>query len=226
MTRVSAANGDAYPVGRLEVLSGETAFRFAEAGARGPSEALRLGMDRSPVLCSLIWRAFVKNRSPFLWPRSGRALGPRLVPGGGFRVVIGAAIAIFAVLTLTLQHLRLERDLALSAGAREVDMRATLLAHRLNAALSADPQASEAEVFRTFLRLIPTSGSRNRSSSTVTAASSDTRGPEDASDLALAALARRDKTVRSQRHRGRGDPHRRPNTAAINLPLCGCCRGR
>ena len=47
---------------------------------------------------------------------------------------------------MTVQHLRLERDLALSAGASEADMRATLLAHRLSAALSADPQASEAEV--------------------------------------------------------------------------------
>ena len=63
-------------------------------------------------------------------------------------VLICIAIAIFGVIAITVQHLRLERDLALSAGASEVDVRATLLAHRLSAALSADPQASEAEVFR------------------------------------------------------------------------------
>ena len=51
-------------------------------------------------------------------------------------VLIGVAIAIFGVVALTFQHLRLERDLALQAGAREVDMRATLLADQLDAALS------------------------------------------------------------------------------------------
>ena len=76
--------------------------------------------------------------------------GPR--GGDSRRFVIGVAFAIFCVLALTVQHLRLERDLALSAGAREVDMRATLLAERLNAALSADPQASEADVFRSVLK--------------------------------------------------------------------------
>ncbi|HEY6732492.1 MAG TPA: hypothetical protein VI256_01645, partial [Roseiarcus sp.] len=43
-------------------------------------------------------------------------------------IVIGVALAIFAVLALTLQHLRIERDLALDASAHDVDMRATLLA--------------------------------------------------------------------------------------------------
>jgi signal transduction histidine kinase len=69
--------------------------------------------------------------------------------------LIGVAIAIFGVVALTLQHLRLERDLALSAGSRDVDMRATLLADRLEAALSAEPQASEAQVFRSVLKAHP-----------------------------------------------------------------------
>ena len=59
------------------------------------------------------------------------------------------------VVALVAQHLRVERDLALSAGAREVDMRATLLAERLSAALSADPQASEAKAFRSILNAHP-----------------------------------------------------------------------
>ena len=106
MTRVSAANGDAYPMGPVQALSGEGAFRFAEAWARRPSEALKRVQLR-PV---------------------GAAVRRRRIPSA---VVIGVALAIVAVLALTLQHLRLERDLALSAGAREVDMRATLLAERL-----------------------------------------------------------------------------------------------
>ncbi len=116
-------------------------------------------------------------------------------PGGAVRrrripsaLVTGVAIAIFAVLALTLQHLRLERDLALSAGAHEVDMRATLLAEQLNAALSADPQASEAEVFRSVLKAHPEE--RLRLSMLI---GRDGRviayeGTQDASDLALAAL--------------------------------------
>jgi signal transduction histidine kinase len=56
---------------------------------------------------------------------------------------------------LTLQHLRLERDLALSAGASEVGMRATLLAQRLSEALSGEPDASEAVVFHRVLEAHP-----------------------------------------------------------------------
>jgi two-component system, cell cycle sensor histidine kinase PleC len=84
--------------------------------------------------------------------RAGAEVRRRLIPSAVF---IGVAIAFFGVLALTLQHLRLERELALSAGAREVDMRATLLAQRLSAALSAEPQASEADVFRRVLEAHP-----------------------------------------------------------------------
>ncbi len=69
-------------------------------------------------------------------------------------VFVGVAFAIVDR-ALMAQHLRVERDLALHAGAREVDMRATLLAERLSAALSADPHASEAEVFRSILNAHP-----------------------------------------------------------------------
>jgi two-component system cell cycle sensor histidine kinase PleC len=70
-------------------------------------------------------------------------------------VSIAIAITMFGVVALTLQHLRHERDLALNAAAREVDMRATLLAQRLNAALMADPEASEAEIFQRVLEAHP-----------------------------------------------------------------------
>jgi signal transduction histidine kinase len=70
-------------------------------------------------------------------------------------VFIGLALAIFGLVALTLQHLRLERDLALEAGAREVDMRATLLSQRLNQALTAEPGASEADVFHRVLETYP-----------------------------------------------------------------------
>ena len=45
--------------------------------------------------------------------------------------------------------------MALQAGARDVDMRATLLADQLDAALSAEPEASEADVFRRVLEAHP-----------------------------------------------------------------------
>src|ERR1700750_2818489 len=126
MTRVSAANEDVCPVGLVRALNGEVGFRFAEARARRPAWVVSRPHDR-PV---------------------GLAVRSRLIPSA---VVIGAAIAIFAILALTFQHLRLEHDLALRAVASEVDLRATLLAQRLDAALSADPQASEAETFRPVL---------------------------------------------------------------------------
>ncbi|HEY3622131.1 MAG TPA: HAMP domain-containing sensor histidine kinase [Roseiarcus sp.] len=168
MTRVSAANGDAYPVGPAQALSGEAAFSFAEALARRPSEALRRAHPRPAG--AVVHRRFI---SP--------------------TVFIGVAIAIFAVLALTLQHLRLERDLALSAGAREVDMRATLLAERLNAALSADPQASEAEVFRSVLKAHPDERLSQSMLIDRDGRLVEYEGTQDASGLALAALTGRAK---------------------------------
>ena len=68
---------------------------------------------------------------------------------------IGVVFAVLAVVTLTLQHLWFERQLAVSAAAREVAMRATLLASRLDAALSTAPHASPAAVFRRVLEAHP-----------------------------------------------------------------------
>jgi signal transduction histidine kinase len=120
----------------------------------------------------------------------GCANARRRIPSAVF---IGLALAILCVVALTLQHLRVERDLALSAGAREVDMRATLLAERLGAALSADPQASEAKVFRTILKAYP--DERLTQSMLI---DRDGRvvaydGTQDVTDLALAAVAGRAK---------------------------------
>src|SRR5277367_5933253 len=130
MTRGSAANGDAYPMGPVQALGGEGAFRFAEAWARRQNEALERAQPHA----------------------HGATVRRRRIPSA---VVIGVALAIVAVLALTVQHLRLERDSALSAGARDVDMRATLLAARLTVALSANPHAPEAEVFRSVLKAHP-----------------------------------------------------------------------
>ena len=168
MTRVSAANGDAYLMGPARALSGEGAFRFAAAWARRPSEALK--------------RAHPRPASP--------AVRRRGFPSAS---VIGVALAIFAVLALTVQHLRLEREMALNAGAREVDMRATLLAERLNDALSANPRAPEAEVFRSVLKAHPDERLTQSMLIDRDGRVVEYYGTEDASDLPLAALGARAK---------------------------------
>jgi signal transduction histidine kinase len=168
MTRASAANGDAYPMGPVQALGGEGAFRLAEAWVRRPSEALKRVQLR-PV---------------------GAAIHRRRIPSA---IVIGIALAIVAVLALTLQHLRLERDLALTAGAREIDMRATLLAERLAAALSADPLASEAEAFRSVLTAHPDERLAQSMLIDRDGRVVEYDGTEDASDLTLAAFAGRAK---------------------------------
>ncbi len=130
MTRVSAANGDACTEGPARALGGEAAFRFALACARRP--VLTLGRVRRRIASA------------------GARL--RSAPSAAS---IGVAVAIVGIMALTLQQLRFERDLALSAAAREVDMRATLLAEQLDAALSAEPQVSAAEIFRRVLDAHP-----------------------------------------------------------------------
>jgi signal transduction histidine kinase len=161
MTRVSAANGDAYSMGPVEALSGDGALRFAEALARRPRGALR---------------------------RANPGVRHRRIPAA---IVIGVALAIFAVLGLTLQHLRVERDLALTAGAREIDMRATLLAERLNDALMANPLASEAEVFRNVLSAHPDERLAQSVLIDRTGRVVQYDGARDAPDGALMALASR-----------------------------------
>ncbi len=71
--------------------------------------------------------------------RRGARARPRWVPSAAS---IGVVIAILLVTVVTVWRLLVERDLALTEAAREVDMRATLVATRLNAALAAAPQAS------------------------------------------------------------------------------------
>jgi two-component system, cell cycle sensor histidine kinase PleC len=130
MTRVSAANGDACPEGPVRTRSRQAAFRLVLAWARRPIEALERAHRRFAAPTSR-WRP---------------------IPSA---VSIVIAVAIVGMIALTLQHLRLERDLALRAAAGEVDIRATLLAQRLDAALMAEPQASEAEIFRRILEAYP-----------------------------------------------------------------------
>jgi two-component system cell cycle sensor histidine kinase PleC len=130
MTRVSAANGDACPEAPARVPSGEAALRFALRRTR-----------RLPGALARAHRRFAGAPARFT-----------AIPSAAS---IGAALAIIGIIALTLQQLRYERDLALSAAAREVDMRATLLVQRLDAALTADPQAPEAEIFRRVLEAHP-----------------------------------------------------------------------
>jgi signal transduction histidine kinase len=149
----------------VEALSGEGAVHFAAAFARRPAKASESAHARL----------------------AGAAVRRRRIPSA---LVVGLAIAIFAVLALTLQHLRLERDLALSAGAREVGMRATLLAEELNAALGADPHTSEAEVFRSVLKAHPEERLTQSMLIDREGRVIEYEGFQDASDLALAAVAR------------------------------------
>jgi two-component system, cell cycle sensor histidine kinase PleC len=130
MTRASAANGDVCPVGPARALSGEAAIRSALVWARHLIDALE------------------RTHAHF----AHAPVRPRLASSAAW---VGLVLAIVGLIALTLEHLRLERDLALSAAARELDMRASLIAHRLNAALAAEPQESEAEIFRRVLKAHP-----------------------------------------------------------------------
>ena len=131
MTRASAANGDACPEGPARGLSGEAALRFA-AGVGAPP-------DRG-----------ARTRASAFRRRDGSLAGDS---AGGFDRV---AVAIVGVVALTLQHLRLERDLALRRRrARGRHARDAFSPQRLDAALAAAPQASTAEIFRRVLDAHP-----------------------------------------------------------------------
>jgi signal transduction histidine kinase len=162
-------------MGPVEALSGDGAVRFAAAFARRPAKAIEQARAR---------------------PASA-AVRRRRIP---LALVSGVAIAVFAILALTLQHLRFERDLALSAGAREVGMRATLLAERLDAALSADLQASEAEVFRNVLKAHPDERLAQSMLIERDGRVVEYEAAADASDLALAAFGGPAKTSEAANH--------------------------
>ncbi len=155
-------------MGPVDALSGEGVFRFAGAWARRPSEESNRAHPR-PV-------DFMVQR--------------RRIPPA---IVVGVALAILAVLAFTIQHLRLERDVALDAGARDVDMRATLLAERLNEALSADPKAPQAEVFRRVLNAHPDERLAQAMLIDRDGRVVEFDGSEDAFDLTLAALAKQSR---------------------------------
>ena len=109
--------------------------------------------DGCPAGSIPAWSARGADASGFgwLWP-------PRLRQHVAFAPLALAAafvLAILAVVAVTAEQLGLERDLALNEAAREVDVRATLLAARLDAAFSAAPQASPGEVLRSVLKAHP-----------------------------------------------------------------------
>jgi two-component system cell cycle sensor histidine kinase PleC len=76
----------------------------------------------------------------------------RFIPSAA---TLGVVFAALATVAMTLQHLRFERELALQAAAREVDMRATILAARLNAAFAAAPEKSPSQILRLVLDADP-----------------------------------------------------------------------
>jgi two-component system cell cycle sensor histidine kinase PleC len=84
------------------------------------------------------------------WSRA--AAGARWLPSAAS---VGVVLALVLTVVATLQHLRLERDLALKSAEREVAIRATILASRLDAALAAAPQSPPADVFHRVLRAYP-----------------------------------------------------------------------
>ena len=66
-----------------------------------------------------------------------------------------AALFLIALLALTFQHLHAERERALSAAARELDLCATAFARRLDEALAASPGLAPFEVLRAVLAANP-----------------------------------------------------------------------
>ena len=62
-----------------------------------------------------------------------------------------AALFLIALFALAFQHLRAERERALSAAAHELDLRATTLARSLDEALAASPSLPPADVLRAVL---------------------------------------------------------------------------
>jgi two-component system, cell cycle sensor histidine kinase PleC len=129
MTRASAANGDVCP-DAVRAGGGDAWFQFPLGWAA--------------------WRRVSRNRAPAFSPYRRRRPRRVLSPGS-----LGFIFAILGVIALTLQHLRFERDLAWQTAAREVDMRATLLAQQLDAEFAAAPAMLHPEVFRRVLDAHP-----------------------------------------------------------------------
>ena len=120
MTRENAAIAAACPVGGAGMRK--------EKGADSLSGWRRLAA-RADILIVDILRPFVD------WRWASRT------------AAIVLAFSILGVVAVTVHHLRFERSLAIRAAAREVDMRATLLAERLDVALRAAPAAAAAGIF-------------------------------------------------------------------------------
>jgi two-component system cell cycle sensor histidine kinase PleC len=92
-------------------------------------------------------------------PADGRSAAIRKAPTLWLSMhsaaTLAAAATVLLVIVLTFQHLSAERHLALKEAERDVDLRATVLAVRLNAALSATPKVSPSDVVRLVLDAHP-----------------------------------------------------------------------
>ena len=93
-----------------------------------------------------------------------RATTPRTWGKGAIRALaawgptapaILAAVLLIALFALTFVHLRSERERALSGAARDLDVFATALAERLDAALAASPGEAPADALRAVLAANP-----------------------------------------------------------------------
>ena len=71
--------------------------------------------------------------------------------GAVYFVPFAAVLFLAALAFMTAQHLRVERHRAFEAGARELDLRASLLAERIDATLGASPDLTPQDLLRTAL---------------------------------------------------------------------------
>jgi signal transduction histidine kinase len=135
MTRVDAANGDACPVGPAQALSGEAAFRFAEAWARWPAaaagqDAFKWDRHREELRGGALGDAAIRSRRSLLdrfspgvrartrddghgparslraQERAPHSTDATVRQGIPLAALVGVVIGIVCVVALTLQHLR------------------------------------------------------------------------------------------------------------------------
>ncbi|MBV8664474.1 MAG: hypothetical protein JO107_15390, partial [Hyphomicrobiales bacterium] len=88
-------------------------------------------------------------------PRAARAIARAIKRWLPFIPSVAASILLIALLALTVEHLYAERQRALSAAARELDLTATALAHNLDQALAASPTSAPLDVMRQVLAASP-----------------------------------------------------------------------
>jgi two-component system, cell cycle sensor histidine kinase PleC len=133
----------------IEVIRGREAFlagyflfvgRFLMTRVNAAKAGVRQDAMPSPVgSTSLPSNAFAVLRS--------FSVGP----GAVYFVPLAAVLFLAALALMTTQHLRTERHRAFDAATRELDLRASLLAERLDAAMTASPDTAPQDLLRDAL---------------------------------------------------------------------------